>query len=312
MGQAEVTRSQAEEMVSIVAHDLRNPLACIEGYTGLMLAKDMPQEERAKLLSRILSCSRFMEQIIEDLLDTAALERGELTVKKSQVQLPDLLHKALDAMSHSATSRRVTLSLSGTEVTLPVMGDASRLQQVVQNLVSNAIKHVPQGTGRVELRVHDLDRELVVEVSDNGEGIAPEHIDHVFEKFYSADGERARGSLGLGLFIATQIVEQHGGRLWVKSEGKGRGTSFYFSVPKSEPERAFNEYKALRRLATPPPRRIPELAPIFTPSLSRGLALQLALAGALLAAYAGLSHLRQQPSSPMGLAYTASTAPLLP
>ena len=291
----------------MVAHDLRNPIACIEGYTGLLMAKDMPQADRAKLLARILSCSRFMEQIIEDLLDTAAVERGEFTVKKSQLILPELLQKALDSMEHTATSRKVILSLSGT-ATATVEGDAARLQQVVQNLVSNAIKHVPQGTGRVEVKLHDAGEELIIEVADNGVGIEAEHIDKIFQKFYSADVDRGRGSLGLGLFIARQIVELHGGKLWVKSEGTGKGASFYFSVPKFQPELAFQRYKQLRRSATPPPRRIVDGAAKLPASI-RGLWLPLALAVSLLAATFGRHH-RAPSAEPLRDALNATSGPL--
>ncbi|MBI5200917.1 MAG: HAMP domain-containing histidine kinase [Elusimicrobia bacterium] len=296
-----------EELVSMVAHDLRNPIACIEGYTGLLMARDMPQAERAKLLSRILSCSRFMEQIIEDLLDTAAVERGEFTVKKSQLMLPELLQNALDTMAHTAESRKVILSLTGS-ATHTVEGDAARLQQVVQNLVGNAIKHVSVGTGRVDVKLHDSGDELIVEVSDNGEGIAPEHVEKIFQKFYSADTDRGRGSLGLGLFIATQIVERHGGKLWVKSDGKGKGASFFFSVPKFQPELAFEKYKQLRRSATPPPRRIAVAERM--PAAVRGLWLPLALAVSLIAATLGLHRGGSPRPEPLRDALNAASGPL--
>lgn len=297
-----------EELVSMVAHDLRNPIACIEGYTGLLMAKDMPQADRLKLLARILSCSRFMEQIIEDLLDTAAAGRGEFTVKKTQVLMPELLQRAVDSMEHAASSRKVILSLSGS-ATNTVEGDAARLQQVVQNLVSNAIKHVPQGTGRVEVTLHDRESELVVEVSDNGVGIEAAHLEKIFEKFYSADQDRGRGSLGLGLFIARQIVELHGGRLWVLSAGAGRGASFFFSLPKFQPEAAFQRYKQLRRSATPPPRRLAERAVVVAGS-GHGIWLPLALAVTLLAATLGL-HRRVPAAEPLRDALNASTVPPL-
>lgn len=278
-------RSQAEELMQITAHDLRNPLSCIQGYTGMLLGKEMAEADRAKVLQRILSCSRFMEQIIEDVLDTAAIERGEIELKKGQVLLPEVLGKSLELLEHTAASRRVSLSLELGNVTDTVMADPSRILQVVQNLVSNAIKHVQPDSGRVVVRLQAADDELVVEVADNGEGIAPEYLEKIFEKFFQADAERARGSLGLGLYIARQIVELHGGRLWARSAGKGRGASFYFSLPKFQAEKAFQAYKAMRRMATPPPRRlsaarIPAFAPIADASM-RSFALKLAVAGAL-------------------------------
>lgn len=301
-------RSQAEELMQITAHDLRNPLSCIQGYTGMLLGKEMAEADRAKVLQRILSCSRFMEQIIEDILDTAAIERGEIELKKGQVLLPDLLRKSLELLDHTAASRRVSLSLEIGNAGDTALADPARILQVVQNLVSNAVKHVPAESGRVVVRLQEAGEELIVEVADNGEGIAPEHLEKIFEKFFQADAERARGSLGLGLFIARQIVELHGGRLWARSAGKGRGASFYFSLPKFQPEKAYQAYKAMRRMSTPPPRRIsenriPALAPISNP-LTRSFALKLAVAGAL--AIAAVWH--WTPLRPLTTAQTLSAS----
>lgn len=274
--------SQAEELVSIVAHDLRSPLMCIAGTADLLMAKDRSPDERAKMLARILSCSRFMEQIIGDILDSAALERAELPMDKSSVTLPELLQKSLEVMEHSSAGRGVAVVLDASNARQPVLGDTVRLQQVLVNLLSNAIKHVEPGTGKVSVRLHDRGDELVVEVADNGAGIAPEHLDRIFEKFYQAGEAKARGSLGLGLFIARRIVDLHGGRMWVRSAGLGKGAAFYFSLPKHDPERAFQEYKALRGCVTPPPRL---LAAPTAPTAARGYRLlyPLALAGALAA-----------------------------
>lgn len=298
--------AQANELVSIVAHDLRNPLMCIGGTAGLLMAKDRSPAERSKMLARIVSCSRFMEQIIGDILDSAALERDDLPMDKSSVTLPELLQKSLELMEHSAAGRGAALVLAVSNVRHPVLGDAVRLQQVLVNLVSNAIKHVEPGTGKVSVRLHDLGAELVVEVSDNGAGIAPEHLGRIFEKFYQAGEEKARGSLGLGLFIARRIVDLHGGRMWVRSAGPGKGASFYFSLPKHDPERAFQEYRMFRGCVTPPPR-------LFTASATAAAARSfrflypVAVAGVLVTVNLLVQHLPGRWTEIT--AYAASTSP---
>ncbi|MBI4345690.1 MAG: HAMP domain-containing histidine kinase [Elusimicrobia bacterium] len=244
-----------QELVAVVAHDLRNPLACIEGYAEFMMSRDLPAAERAKLLARILSCSRFMEQVIGDLLDLSAIEGGGFAVRKTQVRLSEVLAAAAESLAHSAESRGAALEVRGAPSAHWVQADPARIQQIVQNLVSNALKHVAQGTGRVEIVLHEFHDEFIIEVSDNGTGIDAANLDRLFDKFFRADPE-SKGSLGLGLFIARALVEAHDGRIWARSEGPGKGAQFFFSLPKFDPERAFAEYKAARGVPTPPPRKL--------------------------------------------------------
>lgn len=253
-------KARGEELLPIVAHDLRNPIACIQGYAELLLARDPSPAERKQMLDRIVSCSRFAERIVEDLLDAEAAERGELSVKPRQAPASGLLRRAVELAEHCAQAKGVRLTLRGPDVDAPVLADPARIVQVLQNLLANAIRHSEAGTGAVEVRLHEAGEELVVEVSDNGRGIAPERLKRIFEKFYRGDEESGRGSLGLGLYIARSIVAQHGGRLWARSAGPGKGASFYFSLPKYDPEAAYREHKRRQGCATPPPRRLSEPA----------------------------------------------------
>lgn len=248
---------RAEELASAVAHDLRNPLSCVQGYADFIITRDPPREERDRLLERILSCSRFMEQVIENLLDSSALEHGRMSLNMTRVRVEALLREALEAMEHTAAARGVALELEAPEAASTVRADPTRLRQVIQNLVSNAIRHVPAGSGRVVIAVTESQGRLEVEVRDNGEGIAADQLERIFGKFRGEDGSRSRGSLGLGLFIARSIAELHGGRLWAESAGKGRGARLRLTLPLFEPETAYEEHKALRRCATPPPRTLP-------------------------------------------------------
>lgn len=257
----------AEELVALVAHDLRNPLACVEGYAQILLEKEHPLEERRQLLRRILSCSRFAEQIIEDLLDLSAIERGTLEVRTASVALAGVLRRALETLEHGASVKGARLSLACSAADDLVVADEGRLRQVLQNLVSNALKHLPAGRGLILVRAYAAGEEIVIEVQDNGSGIAPEQLGRIFDKFYRAD-PATRGSLGLGLFIVRRIVEAHGGRVWAESEGEGKGASFFVTLPRFDPERRFREYKTQRGLATPPPRRSSSLAALgrFAPA----------------------------------------------
>lgn len=242
------------ELLPIVAHDLRNPIACIQGYTELLLARESSPAERRTILDRILSCSRFAERIIEDLLDAEAIERGQLAVRTRQVLASSLMRRAVELAQHGAEAKGVRLVLRAPEADAPVLADPVRIVQVLQNLTANAIRHSEPGSGVVELRLHETGPELVFEVSDNGGGIAPERLERIFDKFYRGDCS-GRGNLGLGLFIARHIVERHGGRLWARSAGPGKGASFCFSLRRYEPEAAFRDYKRRLGCATPPPRR---------------------------------------------------------
>ncbi|MBI4423810.1 MAG: HAMP domain-containing histidine kinase, partial [Elusimicrobia bacterium] len=158
----------AQELLAIAAHDIRNPLMCIEGYAQLLLRQDLPAEERAKLLERILSCSRFAGQIVGDVLDTSALDHGQLAVRKEAVALADVVAGALEALEHAASSRGVRVAFEGAAGALPVLADPARIQQVLHNLIGNALKHVQPETGRVAVRLREQGSELLVEVVDNG------------------------------------------------------------------------------------------------------------------------------------------------
>ena len=281
--------SEAQELISIVAHDLRNPLGCVEGYSEILASRQLSPAEREKILARIRSCCRFMESTIGDILDSTALDREDLPMHAGPIGLFEVLTQVVEAMEHTASSRQIQLILapfSGKDV---VLADAGRIRQAVQNLVSNAIQHVKAGTGRVGIRLHDANPDLIVEVTDNGEGIAPEHQAKIFDKFYRAGPERARGNVGLGLYVAERVVSQHGGKIWVRSDGPGKGASFYFTIAKFDPERAYTDFKTRRGCATPPPRQLEApLAAIASTKRARGLLFPLALA--LVAAAALFFH----------------------
>jgi signal transduction histidine kinase len=168
-----------------------------------------------------------LKQIIEDVLDVSRIVAGRLRLKVEPVDLPAILHEAIDTVTPAADAKGVRVETVVEPLSTPISGDADRLQQVLWNLLSNAIKFTPRG-GRVQLRLSRVNSHVEVAVSDTGRGIAPEFLPYVFERFRQADASfsREHGGLGLGLAIAKQLAELHGGTITAASGGIDRGATF--------------------------------------------------------------------------------------
>lgn len=242
------------DILKVVAHDLRNPLTCIESYAELLLADNVSGADRRKILSRILSCTRWASHIVNDLTDSEAVEQGKLTLSSQLLSLEAVVAEAVEDFRVLCEARGVALALKIEARGSQGMADGMRVRQVLSNLLVNALKHSASG-GRIAVVMAETDAEVVVTVEDDGEGIDPNHLSRIFEKFYQA-GKDGRGSLGLGLFISRSIVELHGGRIWAASDGLGRGAAFSFTLPKYLPDVAYDRYRAFRAQPTPPPRRM--------------------------------------------------------
>ncbi|HLG52034.1 MAG TPA: ATP-binding protein, partial [Chloroflexota bacterium] len=219
------------ELLSTVSHELRTPLASIKGYTTSLLRTDVEwdEETRREFLQIIDEESDRLSGLIEDLLEMSEIEAGVLRVEKEPVKLSRLAQKVVRKLKPTARSHPITVSA---EPDVPeTMGDPRRLEQVLHNLIVNAIKYSPEGSP-VTVRVERSGSDILVAVKDQGIGIAPEHLEHVFERFYRVDGKLARetGGSGLGLAISRGLVEAHGGRIWVESQ-VGKGSTFYFTIP---------------------------------------------------------------------------------
>jgi len=220
-----------EEFVANVSHELRTPLSLIKGYVETLLdgARDNPEvaERFLKIIER--NTSR-LDLLIQDLLTISALESGRITLDLQPVPLRPLAEKVLADLKTRPDAKGVKLVNDLPELT--AMADANRLEQVLANLVDNAIKYGrADGTVTVGGRKDDTDK-IEIFVQDNGPGIPPEAIDRVFERFYRVDKARSReqGGTGLGLSIVKHIVQNHGGKVWVKSE-LGKGATFFFTLP---------------------------------------------------------------------------------
>ncbi len=232
--QAEETERQ---MLADIAHELRTPLSVLQANLRAMLDGVYPlsQEEVAALYDE----TRLLSRLVEDLRDLALVDMGRLPLRREPVDLSALLRNTASVFESLAAAEGVTLAQDVDPDLPPVVGDPDRLAQVLRNLLSNALRHTPQG-GRITLRAYvpqDQPRVVRVEVSDTGEGIPPEALPHVFDRFWRADRSRARttGGSGLGLAIARALVEAHGGRMGVESQ-VGQGTTFWFTLPQLSKE----------------------------------------------------------------------------
>jgi PAS domain S-box-containing protein len=223
-----------DEIVSVVSHDLRNPLSAISMCSNVLLTNPpSDQAERDRLLDAIGEASQLAERLIRDLLDASMIAAGQLRLTMDREQVEPLLDRTRAMFEHSARERNITLVVTNDsqDGAREVEIDAARVMQVIANLVANAIKFTDSG-GRVELRVSVNDAALRVDVRDTGIGIAKDDLPHVFDRYWHSKRKgRAIGS-GLGLTIARGIVEAHGGSISVQSE-LGRGSTFSFSIPRS-------------------------------------------------------------------------------
>ena len=219
-------------MVSDVAHDLRTPLTNIRGY--LEALQDGVVEPKREVVDSLHEEAMLLNRLIDDLQELALAEAGQLRLERRPVAPADLVNNALEAARAQAAAKGLVLQ-ADLPVDLPLTNvDPQRIGQVLGNLLSNALTHTPSG-GEIVVAARMVDSTVEVSVRDTGEGIPPEHLPYIFERFYRADKSRSRvtGGTGLGLAIARQLVEAHGGRIEVESE-VGRGTQFTFTLPVAE------------------------------------------------------------------------------
>lgn len=232
-GQLQAIDRQRRMLFENVSHELMTPLTAMRGYieTLSMTGLAIDDDTRLRYLSIIADESRRMEHIVRDLLDLARLEAGRETIDKQDVPVEDLFGRVVSRHERDASIRNVTLATNIAQGAEIVVGDPMRLEQALQNLAANALRHTPS-EGRVELGAEARDHEVVITVRDTGAGIAAEHLPHVFDRFYKVDpgrGANASGS-GLGLSIVKAIIERHGGTIAVSS-APGHGTEFTILLP---------------------------------------------------------------------------------
>jgi PAS domain S-box-containing protein len=224
----QATRAR-DDVLAVVAHDLRNPLNTVIMATSLMLDAtpvERPQERRQVEIVR--RAADRMNRMIQDLLDVRRMESGRLGIESQAESAASLVNDTVEMLMPLAHGSNIALDTSVGDNLLPVLADAARIQQVLSNLVGNAVKFTPRN-GQVTVTAEPIDGGVKFGVTDNGPGIPPDQVPHIFGRFWQAMPSDRRG-IGLGLAIAKGIVEAHGGMIWVESQ-LGAGSTFYFTLP---------------------------------------------------------------------------------
>jgi two-component system phosphate regulon sensor histidine kinase PhoR len=221
-----------QDFVANVSHEFKTPLTAIQGFAETLLASaaDDPRHNR-RFLEIIRNHAARLARLTDELLKLARIEAGKLELDFRPVGLPELIEGCVETVSWKANSKQLSLQVEVPPEMPMVLGDASLLREVLQNLLDNAVQYTPAG-GQIQVSATTDAREAVVAVTDTGIGIPLLDQERIFERFYRVDAARSReaGGTGLGLSIAKHIIDAHGGRLWVESE-VGRGSKFSFSVP---------------------------------------------------------------------------------
>jgi signal transduction histidine kinase len=228
---AENASRAKDEFLSTLSHELRTPLNAIVGWSSLLSSGTIPPNQVGRAVETIERNARVQARLIDDMLDLSRIEQGKLVLSVGPLELSRIVEAALDAVRPAADAKGVRLQ-PVLDSNATVVGDTDRLQQVVWNLLSNAIKFTPRG-GHVHVRLHRDHSHVEVIVSDTGQGIEPEFLPYVFDRFRQADGgfTRKAGGLGLGLAIVRSLVELHGGSVVATSDGKDRGATFVVQLP---------------------------------------------------------------------------------
>ena len=234
-----VARSQAErasrmkdEFLATLSHELRTPLNAVVGWANLLRSGKPTTNELRKGLETIERNARIQAQIIEDLLDMSRIISGKVRLNVQRIDLPNVLNQSIETVRATADAKSIHLDSVIDLDAGTILGDPDRLQQVFWNLLNNAIKFTPVG-GEVQVVVKSVHSYIEVNVIDTGEGIAPEFLPYVFDRFLQGDASitRHHGGLGLGLAIVKQLVELHGGYVRVRSGGIGKGATFTVRLP---------------------------------------------------------------------------------
>ena len=240
--QAEEANRMKDEFLATVSHELRTPLSAIVGWAHMLRTRSFDEATTARALETIERNAKSQAQIIEDILDVSRIITGKLRLDVRPVDLAPIIEAALDSMRPAAEAKEISLQAILDPVAGPVPGDASRLQQVVWNLVSNAVKFTSKG-GRVQVRLKRVKSHVEIVVSDTGQGMRAELLPFIFDRFRQGDSTSTRmhGGLGLGLAIVRHLVELHGGTVVAESPGEELGATFTVKLPLMPMQSGFRE-----------------------------------------------------------------------
>lgn len=238
-----------DEFVSVVSHELRTPLTSIKGYTQHLArrierrlrrarheqpnanAAELPEAIDLRNLVIVQSQADHLERLVNDLLDLSRVQWGRLNLSFTSFKLVDVLTECVRSAQASAEQHTITLDVQPKDT--KIVADRSRIVQVIGNILDNAIKYSPHG-GHITIRLEERDEDYLISVIDQGIGINPEYLDHIFERFYRVRNKASRqySGIGLGLYVTKAIIEGHGGRIWV-SNNQGVGSTFSFTLPRT-------------------------------------------------------------------------------
>jgi signal transduction histidine kinase len=243
-----------DEFLATLSHELRTPLNSIVGWAELLVAQTERDTQVHHGLETIARNAHAQARLIEDLLDMNRIVSGKIRLDVQRVDLPSVIELAVEASRPSAAAKSIQLRTELDPEAGPVQGDPHRLQQVVWNLLTNAVKFTPK-EGKIDVLLRRVNSQVELSVIDSGIGLSVELLPHVFERFKQADSSTTRkyGGLGLGLSIVKQLVELHGGTVQAESAGANLGSAFRICLPLSVREREDSVYPVARVSSTPPP-----------------------------------------------------------
>ncbi|BAZ17964.1 PAS/PAC sensor hybrid histidine kinase [Calothrix sp. NIES-4071] len=230
--EAETANRMKDEFLAVLSHELRTPLNPILGWSKLLQSGKLDEAKTAQALITIERNAKLQADLIEDLLDVSRILQGKLSLNTTQVNLVSIIEAAIETVHLAAEAKSIKIETAFENTKVEISGDSSRLQQVVWNLLSNALKFSP-ASAHVQVCLECVDKQAQITVSDTGIGIKPDFLPHIFDYFRQADSTTTRkfGGLGLGLAIVRNLVEMHGGIVTAESPGEGSGATFTVRLP---------------------------------------------------------------------------------
>ena len=231
--EAESSNRLKDDFLMTISHELRTPLNAILGWASILRTTSIAEDGRERAIAAIHDNARLQAQLIEDLLDTSRILTAKLRIEPTVVDLGRVVEEAVSVVAPAAAAKKLELEVRIGEPAVLILGDPLRLRQIVWNLVSNAVKFTKHGRVSVDIVRGGVDGDVQIVVKDSGIGIAPEFLAHVFERFRQerVGTTRPHGGLGLGLAIAKELAELHGGTMRVESAGEGQGSTFSVTLP---------------------------------------------------------------------------------
>ena len=230
--EAERASRGKDEFLAVLSHELRTPMTTVIGWADFLKMTHGDDPELAGPIDSLRTSARVQAKLVDDLLDVSRIITGKLSVRKADMELVGVVRAAVEAMTLTAQTKNVPIALTAPGEAIPMSGDATRLQQAVTNLLANAVKFTPSG-GHIDVTVSRQANEARIVVQDTGEGIDPDFLPHVFDRFRQASSGDSRrySGLGLGLSIVQHVVQLHGGTVRAESEGPGKGARFVVTLP---------------------------------------------------------------------------------